>query len=80
MKQQTAIGGAESQKLAAPPILLHPPKKTARILNVSESWLAKARMRGDGPAFVKIGRSVRYEDTTLRQWMRSMQRVSTSQV
>ena len=32
----------------------------AAILDVSTSWLAKARMRGEGPPFVKVGRSVRY--------------------
>jgi hypothetical protein len=30
-----------------------------QLLNVSVSWLAKARMRGDGPPFIKIGRNVR---------------------
>ena len=39
--------------------LLHP-KEAAKILNVSLSWLAKARLSGTGPRFVKIGRSVRY--------------------
>jgi hypothetical protein len=37
-----------------------PPKKFAKVLNVSESWLAKARKRGDGPPFYRAGRSVRY--------------------
>jgi hypothetical protein len=30
--------------------VLYTPKEAARILRVSVSWLAKARMRGDGPA------------------------------
>ena len=37
------------------------PKEAAQFLRVSESWLAKARMRGDGPPFMLFGRSVRYE-------------------
>jgi len=37
--------------------LLHP-RDAATILNVSVSWLAKARLSGDGPRFVKIGRAV----------------------
>jgi predicted DNA-binding transcriptional regulator AlpA len=41
--------------------------EVARILKVSESWLAKARMRGEGPPFVRLGRSVRY--VRLRQWL-----------
>jgi hypothetical protein len=37
--------------------LLHP-GDAAKILNVSMSWLAKARLSGEGPRFVKIGRAV----------------------
>jgi Helix-turn-helix domain len=36
------------------------PNETADFLRVSHSWLAKARMRGDGPPFLKVGRSIRY--------------------
>ena len=36
------------------------PSETATSLGVSLSWLAKARLRGDGPLYVKIGRAVRY--------------------
>jgi hypothetical protein len=36
--------------------LLHP-KKAAEMLNVSTSWLAKSRLTGTGPRFVKIGRA-----------------------
>jgi predicted DNA-binding transcriptional regulator AlpA len=53
------------------------PKDAAKILKVSLSWLAKARMRGDGPPFIKVGgRSVRYIASALFQWMKSRQRVS----
>ena len=55
------------------------PKEAAEFLRVSLSWLAKARMRGDGPPFIKVGRSVRYSETALNQWMRGQQRLSTSQ-
>jgi hypothetical protein len=48
------------------------PAETARILKVSESWLAKARMRGAGPPFMHVGRSVRY--FPLRQWMEAQRR------
>ena len=36
------------------------PREAADFLRVSKSWLAKARMRGDGPPYVKVGRSIRY--------------------
>ena len=55
------------------------PKEAAELLRVSFSWLAKARMRGDGPAYMKVGRAIRYTDAALSQWMKSRQRLSTSE-
>jgi len=54
-------------------------KEAAAGLKVSLSWLAKARMRGDGPPYIRIGRSIRYTEAALIQWMKSRQRLSTSQ-
>jgi predicted DNA-binding transcriptional regulator AlpA len=51
----------------------------ANILRLSTSWLAKARMRGDGPPYVKLGRSIRYGEAALAQWMKSRLRLSTSE-
>jgi excisionase family DNA binding protein len=55
------------------------PKEAADYLRMSLSWLAKARMRGDGPPFVRVGRSIRYPEAALVQWMRAGQRLSTSE-
>jgi predicted DNA-binding transcriptional regulator AlpA len=55
------------------------PKEAAHFLRVSLSWLAKARMRGDGPPYIRIGRSIRYSEAALLQWMKSRQRLSTSE-
>ena len=55
------------------------PKEAAHFLHVSESWLAKARMRGDGPAYVQVGRAIRYTEVALLQRMKSCTRTSTSQ-
>jgi hypothetical protein len=50
MSSSTAsIEAAALQKPAIPSFVLLPPKETAQRLKVSTSWLAKARMRGDGP-------------------------------
>jgi predicted DNA-binding transcriptional regulator AlpA len=54
-------------------------RDAAAFLRLSESWLAKARMRGDGPPFLKIGRSIRYGEGALVQWMKCHQRLSTSE-
>ena len=53
--------------------------EAAQILKVSLSWLAKARMRGDGPPFIKVGRAIRYSELALQQWMKSRQRLSTAE-
>jgi len=55
------------------------PKEAANFLRLSVSWLAKARMRGDGPPYVKLGRAIRYREGALVQWLRSRQRLSTSE-
>ena len=56
------------------------PKEAADFLRVSLSFLAKARMPGDGPPFVRVGRSIRYLEAPLVQWMRGRQRLSTSEI
>ena len=54
-------------------------REAANFLRLSSSWLAKARMRGDGPPYVKFGRSIRYSEGALVQWMKSRLRLSTSE-
>ena len=55
---------SQPSKTSAPgaptPAELLTPKEYAKTAKVSVSWLAKARKRGDGPPFVRFGRSVRY--------------------
>lgn len=53
--------------------------EAAKSLNVSPSWLAKARVTGDGPRFVKIGRAVRYVESAVRDYIRARTRGSTSE-
>jgi predicted DNA-binding transcriptional regulator AlpA len=59
------------QKLGTPSIFLLTPKETAARLKVSTSWLAKARMTGDGPPYIKFGKSVRYTEAALQAWLKS---------
>ena len=80
MSSQSALTGtAVPLKSAVVPFVLLTPKEAATRMKVSLSWLAKARMRGDGPPYIRIGRSIRYRDTDLLQWMKSRQRLSTSE-
>jgi hypothetical protein len=66
-------------KPAAPASNLLTPKDAARLLKVSTSFLAKRRMAGDGPPYIKVGRSIRYTDVGIAGWMRSRQRMSTGE-
>jgi predicted DNA-binding transcriptional regulator AlpA len=77
--QSSPTGIAAVQKPTTPIIVLLTAKEAAKTLKVSLSWLAKARMRGDGPPYVKVGRAIRYAETALIQWMKSHQRLSTSE-
>jgi hypothetical protein len=53
-------------------------EEAAQFLNVSPSWLAKARMRGDGPEYILIGgRIVRYTRTSLLRFTAERTRKQT---
>lgn len=55
------------------------PADVAKLLKVSLSWLAKSRLSGTGPRFVKVGRAVRYAESAVREFIKSRQRNSTSE-
>ena len=55
------------------------PQDAANFLGISLSWLAKRRLAGDGPPYLKIGRCIRYSEAALVQWLKSRTRLSTSQ-
>ena len=54
-------------------------KEAASFLKVSCSWLAKERITGDGPRFIKIGHAVRYSRQELEEFKRATTRGSTSE-
>jgi predicted DNA-binding transcriptional regulator AlpA len=55
------------------------PKEAARFLRLSESFLAKARMRGDGPRYRKLSRAVRYSMWDLLAWLKACAKTSTAE-
>jgi predicted DNA-binding transcriptional regulator AlpA len=67
----TATIGAGMERLLKP-------NEAAEFLRLSLSWLAKSRMRGDGPPFIRAGRAIRYSEAAMQQWLKSQQRLSTS--
>ena len=55
------------------------PKEAARFLRLSESFLAKARMRGDGPRYRKLSRAVRYSMSDMLAWLKACAKTSTAE-
>jgi len=54
------------------------PHDASAFLGLSRSWLAKLRLTGSGPHYVKLGRQVRYRLCDLEAWLRGEVRSSTS--
>ena len=64
-------GGVQNQ--------LYDESKTADFLGVSKRWLQMARQTGQGPAFVKVGRLVRYRPQDINSWLEDRLHRSTSE-
>lgn len=52
---------------------LLPSRDAARVLGVSEAWLARERWKRTGPIYVRVGgatgRAVRYRERDLKAWI-----------
>jgi predicted DNA-binding transcriptional regulator AlpA len=53
-------------------------RDAARIDGLSVSWHRTARMRGIGPPYIRIGRTIRYRRADLERWLAS-HRVQTTE-
>jgi predicted DNA-binding transcriptional regulator AlpA len=62
-----------------PPELLRT-STAAAITGLSTSTLNKLRCTGGGPAFLKLGRAVRYKPDDLKDWLDSQRVQSTSEI
>jgi hypothetical protein len=67
---RAAAGGEVLERLLLP-------EEAAKILKLSTSWLAKARMDGTGPEFVKFGRAVRYRQSSLLKFIKEQSGTNT---
>jgi hypothetical protein len=54
-------------------------KEAARRFGLSESWLAKLRVKGGGPSHIKCGRRVLYEAKSFEDWLEAQRRSNTSE-
>jgi hypothetical protein len=48
----------------------------ATILRVSRGFLDHAALKGEGPPFFRIGRSIRYDRNQVIEWLRTQERKS----
>lgn len=53
--------------------------EAAELLKKPVSWMQMTRHRGDGPPYLKLGRSVRYDLNDLIAWVKAQKRTSTSE-
>jgi predicted DNA-binding transcriptional regulator AlpA len=58
---------------------LKSPVELAEALNIKAATLAEWRAKGLGPAFHKIGRSVRYAQHDIEAWLQKNRRTGTGQ-
>lgn len=54
--------------------------QAARAVHLSEQTLRIARLRGNGPRFVKLGASVRYRVSDLEAWIAARVVASTAEI
>lgn len=65
--------------MAARTIVMFDNTETAEMLGVRPNTLENWRLKGKGPVFRKIGRSVRYLESDVLAWLDAQVRTSTSQ-
>jgi excisionase family DNA binding protein len=53
-------------------------KQAAQFLGLSPRTLESWRLTGNGPAYIKVGRRVRYRRSDLEAWLDARRRTSTS--
>lgn len=62
---------------ASEPDPLLSPRELATQENITKGWLDKARCRGDGPPFYRIGGRVFYRQSEYRAWLHGHRHTST---
>ncbi len=53
--------------------------QAGHFLHLAKGTLAKLRVRGDGPPFIKIGKTILYDKADLIEWLSARKFSSTSQ-
>lgn len=55
------------------------PPEVAKIIRRPVNWLAKARVTGEGPRFLKVGRKILYRRSTVEAWLAHSERSRTGE-
>ena len=55
------------------------PDEAGEYVGFTSGWLAKLRIYGGGPKFIKLGRKIRYARSDLDAWIASGRSASTSE-
>lgn len=55
------------------------PVQAAEIIGISKSTLAKLRVKGDGPKYLKIGKTILYRPIDIEEWLEKRTFASTSE-
>ena len=58
---------------------LLPPPVVARMIHRRPNWLAKRRITGNGPRFLKVGRRILYRRSAVNAWLAECERNSTAE-
>lgn len=59
---------ANTLRTPTPDMVLLTTGEAATLVKLSKAWFERERWRGTGPAFIKVGRSIRYEKAELLSW------------
>lgn len=68
-----------SHEISSPKLALTPPELASE-LNIKVETLARWRLNGAGPKFVRIGRSIRYRRADIDAWTASRSGFSTTEI
>jgi hypothetical protein len=66
-------------EVAMVPDILETPNEVAARIRRPASWLAKLRVTGGGPLFLKVGGKVLYRRRDVDAWLAACERANTAQ-
>ncbi len=69
LSASSASSGTTHEHVAMAPLLT--PKEVSKLLGIPPGTLANWRYQGHGPAFVRLGRHVRYRACDVNEWVES---------